>query len=97
LDILKADIILYKTVFLEFFYQIIVFFLHAKSGHILMRFYEKKHQNEHFFKIHLVSRFLRILEIFIDILKAYKIFFKIVFSEFILLSNPNHDDLMHAQ
>ena len=60
-----------------------------------MRFYEKKHQNEHFFKIHLVSRFLRILEIFIDILKAYKIFFKIVFSEFLLFYN--HDDLMHAK
>ena len=56
--------------FLEFFYQIKVFFLQAKSDQILMRFYEKKHQNEHFFKINLVSRFLRILEKFIDILKA---------------------------
>jgi hypothetical protein len=60
-----------------------------------MQFYKNKHQNEHFFKIHLVSRFLRILEIFIDILKAYKIFVKIVFSELILFYN--HDDLMHAQ
>ena len=56
--------------FLEFFYQIKVCFLQAKSDQILMRFYEKKHQNEHFFKINLVSRFLRILEKFIDILNS---------------------------
>ncbi len=60
-----------------------------------MRFYEKKHQNEHFCKINLVSRFFRILEIFIDILKTYKIFFRILFSEFLLFYN--HDDLMHAK
>jgi hypothetical protein len=48
-----------------------------------------------FFLILLVSQFLRILKIFLDILKADKIFFKIVSSELFLLYN--HDVLLKAE
>ncbi len=59
-----------------------------------MRFYVKKDQMK-IFLILLISQFLRILKIFLDILKADKIFFKIVSSELFLLYY--HDVLLKTE